>query len=64
MKLLENALLDSISAALCMDTGDLKITGRCVCACLCALLYYDIVELTWLWMSSNCVVYILSLSTT
>ena len=28
MKLLENALLDGISAALCMDTGDCKITGR------------------------------------
>lgn len=28
MKLLENAKLDGISAALCMDTGDCKIEGR------------------------------------
>ena len=30
MKLLENSKLDGISAALCMDTGDCKITGRWV----------------------------------
>jgi len=28
MKLLENAKLDGISAALCMDMGDCKISGR------------------------------------
>ena len=33
MKLLENSVLDSISAALSMDTGDLKIAGRYVCVC-------------------------------
>ena len=30
MKLLENAKLDSISSALCMNTGDCTITGRWV----------------------------------
>ena len=37
MKLLENSVLDSISAALSMDTGDLKIAGRYVCVCVCVL---------------------------
>ena len=30
MKLLENSKLDEMSSALCMDTGDSKITGRYV----------------------------------
>lgn len=52
MKLLENALLDGISAALCMDTGDCKIAGRYICV-LC-LVFVHVYTSLWNALCMQC----------